>query len=745
MNKTMNDNFQKSVTSSNENGSEEVNLSSLLQLLLRGWKVILFFALLGLSLALLYSRYLPPIFQSEALIKINDNPQRVSGLGENISNLIEVEDSQSQAEAELIKSRMVLDPVVTLLNLQIRLTDPSVSIIDRVTKNYIDTQLNTTDSVTLETDTGEAAISQFDVAADYLDQTFTLVKSGSGFLLKNDQDEFEGQFNQLQEFSGVNGDIQINVISLPSAQQPINISKQSIQHATNAISSYLTVTEKGEMSSIIRLSLTGFNQLQTTAILNEIVISYVDLTESRGSEEIIKTVSFMETQIPALKQKLEASEGQFNEFRQRYGTIDVDREAELLLAENAQIDTQLNELMLSRAELTTYYTDEHPTVIQINDQLRVLNARKRSIDNTVTGLPEIQREFLQLSEDVAINREIYLTMLKNYEQLKIVEAGQIGYASIIDLPVNSYATVAPNKSLISLLGLILGTLVGAVIVLSNNTSKGLIKDPNSLEDKLKIPVLAVIPRSKPIKRLTKNRKLNDRLLAYTDRNSLSYEAIKSLRTYLVFGTAGREKFNAVGADSARGRVILVSGERPNVGKSFVCANLAEAFAHLDKKILIVDADLRVGNLHTVFGVEQSVGLVDYFTQETDSISSITHHNVINNIDFISRGRNTPHPSSLITNDRCGELMAELAVNYDYIFIDSPPVLAASDAVILSTYADTVLMVTRYADSLEDQLAYAIKQMNKVNTEVDGIVINDMEQEKMDKRSYYHSFAYGNNQ
>lgn len=738
----MNKDSKKLLESSSKQDNDELDLLGLFRLLQRGWKTILFFMLLGLVLAILYSRYVTPVFSSEALIQVNEKSKGVSGLGENISDLIEVEDSKSQAEAELIKSRSVLDPVVYLLKLQIRLTDPSIKTVDRIIKDQISTQLNSAEGVVLDTEDGSAQVSQFDVAPAYFDQAFTLVRSATGFVLSNNSEEFKGQLNQPQRFRGVDGDIEINVTDLPSNQHPISISKQSVQFTTNAINSMLTVTEKGDSSGIIQLFMTGPNQQQISSILKEIVISYVDQNESRGSEETTKTVDFMATQIPALKQKLETSEAKFNKFRQKYGTIDVGREAELLLTENAQIDTELNELKLKKAELTTYYTGEHPLVIQINDQLRVLDDRKQTINNTVASLPEIQREFLQLSEDVAINREIYLTMLKNYEQLKIVKAGQVGYARIVDLPVNTYALVSPNKPLIIIMGLLLGSILGVMSVFLRNLFRSEVKDPNSLEAKVGVPVLAIIPRSKALKQLNKGNKSSDRLLAYVDRNSLSYEAIKSLRTYLMLGSSNKAR--AVGADSTRGRVILLTSESPNAGKSFICANLAEVFAHLDKKILVIDADMRMGNLHSVFALEQNIGLADYFIENDSSLTSISHATAISNVDIIPRGQNTAHPSSLLSSDRFSGLMTELTGHYDYIIIDSPPVLAAADAVILSSYADTVLMVTKYDNPLEGQLAYAIKQIKKANVKVDGIVINDVQQSAKDKRSYYYSYAYGNN-
>ncbi|OLF36407.1 MULTISPECIES: polysaccharide biosynthesis tyrosine autokinase [unclassified Psychrobacter] len=735
----MNTDSQKLSTSGSDRDNKEIDLSSLLGSLLRGWKTLLFFTLLGLIAGILYTRYVNPTFQSDALVQIDANPQGVSALGENISNLVGSGISQSQEEAQLIKSRMVLKPVVDSLHLQIRLKNPEINAIDRIVEDRINTPVHSEEGVSLQTESGEVTVSQFDVSEEYLDQGFTLSRSDTGFVLSSGVDTFKGQLNQPHQFKGTKGPIEITVEDLPSNGQPIGITKQSLKITTDAINGNLTVEETGNMTGLIQLSLTGPNQQQTTLILNEIVMSYVNQNKARSSEETTKTLDFMETQIPVLKQKLEESEAAFNEFRKRYGTIDVAQEAQLLLAEESRIDGQLSDLKLQQAELSTYYTDEHPLVVQINDQLRVLNNRKQEINNTVAGLPEIQREFLKLSEDVDINREIYLTMLTNYEQLKIVKAGQIGYARIVDLPVSTYNAIAPKDKLVILLATVLGAILGALIVLLRSAMRNVVRDPEMVESNTGVPVIATVPRSKALNRLGKNKRVTNRLLSYSDHNSATYEAIKSLRTYLMFGMPSIAKSNQ------RSRVIVVTGESPNVGKSFIVANLAEVFAQLNKKVLVIDADMRLGSLHNVFNMEQDTGLTDFFTEEQSTAVSITHPTNIDNLDFIPRGHNARNPSSMLASEKFGGLMNELAAHYDYIIIDTPPVLAATDAVILSKYADQVVMVTRHNDSLEGQLNYAVKQMNKANIEVDGIIINDLQQGILSKNSYHYTYTYGNAQ
>ena len=286
-------------------------------------------------------------------------------------------------------------------------------------------------------------------------------------------------------------------------------------------------------------------------------------------------------------------------------------------------------------------------------------------------------------------------------------------------------------------------LIHHSFVFIQNLLKNVVKDPERLEAKAGIPVIATIPHSAVVSRLSKNKKSANRLLAYIDNNGLSYEAIKSLRTHLMFGMPVEQK------SGQRAKVILVTSESPGIGKSFISANLAEVFSQLDKKVLIIDADMRLGELHKLFNMDQENGLADYFSKEnnslqiSDNIASIVHPTAMENIDFIPRGQRPYNPTSLLASEKFSSLMKQLSAHYDYIIIDTPPVLAASDAIILSRYADKILMVTRYDKSIEGQVTYAIKQLNKANVQVDGIVLNDVQQGIMSKYSYHYNYAYGN--
>ena len=296
------DNHSKDL--SRHNTDKDNYLLGLLLVLLRGWKIIALFAILGLIIGVLYVRYENPTFKSDALIQIDETSQNLSGLGSNIAELLPPDDSSMQAQIKLIRSRMVLEPVVDLLHLDIRLNDPAVSKIDRIKNNQTNVQMNTADGVVLETSDGRVQVSQFNVSEDYLDKAFTLLKTNTGFVLSSGSEEFKGQLNKAHRFTGKSGLIEIMANELPTGQHPIDITKQSLQITTDSINSALSVVEEGTKTGMIELSLSGLNQKQVSLILEHIVLSYSAQDQTRSSEQTIKTIEFMKKQIPALKQKL---------------------------------------------------------------------------------------------------------------------------------------------------------------------------------------------------------------------------------------------------------------------------------------------------------------------------------------------------------------------------------------------------------------------------------------------------------
>ena len=197
------DNHSKDL--SRHNTDKDNNLLGLLLVLLRGWKIIALFAILGLIIGVLYVRYENPSFKSDALIQIDETSQNLSGLGSDVAKLLPPDDSSMQAQIKLIRSRMVLEPVVDLLHLGIKLNDPAVNQIDKIRNNQTNVQMNSADGVVLETSDGRVQVSEFNVTEEYLDKPFTLLRTKTGFVLSSGSEKFKGQLNKAHRFTGKSG------------------------------------------------------------------------------------------------------------------------------------------------------------------------------------------------------------------------------------------------------------------------------------------------------------------------------------------------------------------------------------------------------------------------------------------------------------------------------------------------------------------------------------------------------------
>ena len=284
-------------------------------------------------------------------------------------------------------------------------------------------------------------------------------------------------------------------------------------------------------------------------------------------------------------------------------------------------------------------------------------------------------------------------------------------------------------------------MLGAMLVLIKNMLRNVVKDPERLEAQTGVPVIATIPRSPLLTRLRKNKKSPNRLLAHADNNGLSYEAIKSLRTNLMFG------MDPVAKSGQRAKVILITGESPGVGKSFISSNLSEVFAQLNNKILIIDADMRLGELHKMFNMDHNNGLGDYLslTKEQNQIISVNELKSINsleplfddiaeyihptgmdNIDFMPRGQHPRNPASLLASNKFVQLMANISEHYDYIIIDTAPCGVVADASILSSYADGILLVVRNDMVASRRIKRAVENLENSGTKLVGCIYNDTE-------------------
>ncbi|HDY8665660.1 TPA: tyrosine-protein kinase, partial [Klebsiella pneumoniae] len=311
---------------------------------------------------------------------------------------------------------------------------------------------------------------------------------------------------------------------------------------------------------------------------------------------------FLNQQLPKVRNDLDQAEDKLNAYRKQRDSVDLTMEAKSVLDQIVNVDNQLNEITFREAEISQLYTKEHPTYKALMEKRQTLQNEKTKLNKKVSSMPSTQQEVLRLSRDVESGRAVYLQLLNRQQELNIAKSSAIGNVRIIDNAVSEPKPIKPNKPLIVVVGFIFGLLFSVGMVLLRILLRRGIESPEQLEE-MGINVYASVPVSEWLsKNLAKNkinRKESDILLAVENPADLAVEAIRGLRTSLHFAMM-----------EAKNNILMISGASPNAGKTFISTNLAATIALTGKKVLFIDADLRKGYVHKMFGGNNEHGLSD---------------------------------------------------------------------------------------------------------------------------------------
>ncbi|MBP8006347.1 MAG: polysaccharide biosynthesis tyrosine autokinase, partial [Acinetobacter sp.] len=508
------------------------------------------------------------------------------------------------------------------------------------------------------------------------------------------------------------------------------ISKRSLPTAVKAISANYSVAEKGKLTGILGLNYQGQDKQHITKVLNAILSAYSAQNVARKSAETAQTLKFLDEQLPELKQQLDVAEREFNKFRQQYNTVDVTKESELYLTQSITLETKKIELQQQQADIAAKYTAEHPAMREINAQIAALNKMIGELNSTLKQLPDLQRRYLQLYREVEVKTQLYTALLNSYQQLRIAKAGEIGNVRIVDTAVEPVEPIKPKKLQILILAVFLGGFVGTLIALLRNMLRTGIKDSSQIERELDLPVYATVPRS-PVQETRMSilmKKKNIPILAVKNSDDIAIESLRSIRTAIHFALS-----------NAKNNIIMIAGPSPEVGKSFISTNLATIFAQSNKKVLLIDADLRRGYLHKYFNLDVKPGLSELLSSQAE-LGQVIHTTEVAGLNMITRGKNPTNPSEILGSEQFKALLEKLSSEYDHIIIDTPPILAVTDGIIISQYVGVNLLVARYAKSQMKELELSLNRFEQAGVKVNGFILNDIQRASAGY-GYGYNYAY----
>ena len=718
--------------SQNSQTEDTIDLKELFFSLIAQWKLIALCMILSLICALLYLRTTPDTYAVDALVQVEDSKGASAALLGDLSSMME-QKSPAQAEIEILKSRLVLGTVIDRLHLDLKISATDDSFWNRLSKRHQYDVVYSQQSVRFKDNQKSFDVREFDIPSAFKDKALLLsFKQGNYSLIDSatDQVVFSAPLNQSSTLQSEYGLWKVAIYSQDQFDRRYMLQKQTLPAAMQSLLSDYSVAEKGKLTGVLGLNYQGHDKQHITQVLNAVLIAYNQQNIERRSAETAQTLGFLEAQLPKLKQQLDVAEREFNRFREKYNTVDVTKESELYLTQSVALETQKSELEQRVAEASAKYTAEHPVMQQMQAQVAAINQRIAALNGTLKRLPELQRQYLQLFREIEVKQQLYTGLLNSYQQLQISKAGEIGNVRIIDTAVEPIKPIAPKKLQILVLALFLGAFLGTLLALLRNMLRSGIKDSSQIENELDLPVYATVPRStiqESRVQLLKKKK-NIPILAVKNSDDIAIESLRSMRTAIHFALS-----------SAKNNIIMISGPAPELGKSFISINLATILAQSQKRVLLIDADLRRGYMHKYFNYDTQPGLAEYLNGQ-QPLESIVRSTEVENLSIMSRGKSPSNPSELLGTAKFAEMLQDLSSQYDHILIDTPPVLAVTDGIIISQYAGVNLVIARYAKTQMKELELTINRFEQAGVKVNGFILNDIQREA-GGYGYGYNYAY----
>ena len=383
----------------------------------------------------------------------------------------------------------------------------------------------------------------------------------------------------------------------------------------------------------------------------------------------------------------------------------------------------------------------------VEQEVEVHSARSRAgeykklvdqMSARLTNLPAQTLQYARLERDLKLNESLYLTMKQKYEESRITEAGQLGKVRILD-PALVAGKIKPDKKMNLLVGFFMGLGLGLGYAFIREILDNTVKAVEHLERK-GLTILGIIPDmlganpKASVKKLSAPSKggtnFKRRLITYEDPKSPISESYRSLRTNISYASTVDKKIKS----------LLISSSQPGEGKSTTTANLAIAFAQLRKKTLLVDADLRKPVQHNVFGHPRGPGLAEYLIGDITHLDSIIRTSKIENLSIITAGALPPNPSELLGSVAMSKLIKKLESEWDMVLFDSPPIVAVTDASMISAELDAIALVVKAGQTERSAIDRALDTIQNVRAPLIGAILNGASQESLGgKYAYYYSY------
>ncbi|HAX7452385.1 TPA: polysaccharide biosynthesis tyrosine autokinase [Escherichia coli] len=693
--------------------SDEIDLGRIIGEILDHRKLIIAVTAVVTFVALVYVLLATPVYQANALIQIEQ--KQGNAILNSLSQMLPDSQPQSAPEISLLQSRMILGKTIDDLNLQYKIEQKHFPVLGAGLSRLLGLNEGSVDVKKLYIpNNGDESQ---DILLKILDER--------RYQIVTDNITINGTVGTLLNNNGIS--ILIDKINADPGTE-FYIRYETKLKKIDDLQKKFNVADQGKDTGMLNLTLVGEDPKLIREILNSISQNYLAQNVERQAAQDAKSLEFLNEQLPKVRSDLDAAEDKLNNYRKQKDSVDLTMEAKSILDQIVNVDNQLNSLTFREAEVSQLYTKEHPTYKALMEKKKTLQEEKAKLNKRVSSMPSTQQEVLRLSRDVESGRAVYLQLLNRQQELNIAKSSAIGNVRIIDQAITEPKPIQPKSLIVVAVGILAGLFISIGIVLIKVYLRRGIESPEQLEE-MGINVYASIPISEWLTKNSSKIKLkkneSEKLLAIENPADLAVEAIRSLRTSLHFAMM-----------EAKNNVLMISGASPNAGKTFISTNLSATIASTGKKVLFIDADLRKGYVHKMLGGQNIHGLSDVLSGQS-SVESVIERIPSAEFDYIGRGQVPPNPAELLMHRRFETLLKWASDNYELVIIDTPPILAVTDAAIIGRYAGTTLLVARFEENTAKEIAVSVKRFEQSGVLVRGCILNGV----VKKASSYYGYGY----
>lgn len=757
--------------------NHEIDYLRIVKILLSRWYLVAGLVLIALLTAYIYLWYTPKIYATSGILKFEEKKSEMSDLVSAMSNS-GPNPATLQTERYIIQSRGLLLNAIKKLDYRISFYNSGrVRTHDVYPKKPVQIDLLKFDSLNFYQDLitfkpldKKSFNLNWKVDGNDVAQNFkynTPVNIGPvAFTVK-----YPGQMNASTEY--------LFKFNIP-------------ENFLGRIQNGLRMNEMAKNSNIVAIQQTDSNSQFATDILNAIMEEYLNYDRNQRTQSATQMIRFINDQLQYLTTEVKGSERSLEKYKQTSGIMDVSSSAELALSKVSELESQrsllkiqliaidqlkkqisdeqenvslnfnmegsvdpllgvllanLNNLLNDKSALLKTYNSSSEPVSDIKQQiLQVKNAALQNINAShqrirknmdfldtqlakanqqVSGLPAVEKDMVSLRRDFEINEKVYSFLSEKQLEAQINRSAILPGASIIEQAQVSNVPISPIDSKVYRTAIILGLLAGITTIVLIRVLNPYIYDKESVERVTTVPIIGVI-RKFP----EKIDEDNSQILALSKPRSIFAESVRAIRTNLSFLASEKES-----------KVICITSEISGEGKSFTSLNLSSTLALIDKKVVLIGADLRRPKLHKTFGTDNHTGLSNYLIGQC-KIEDIIQHLDHKNLDFISSGPIPPNPSELLHSERMLALLNELKERYQVVMIDTAPIGLVSDSIPLIRWSDINVFVIRYGKSKHNAATLPERIAKEYHLSNMVIVLNAFEENLLHLGLYRNDVSYG---